>query len=144
MYIYLHTHTYIAHKRHIYVTYTHNTKQDKVGEARCLTHLGLVNFDRGDTVACTRCLEESLALCKQSVQGFTEAECLLNIGDVMWRLGDYTEAKAHYQLALRICKEQYDRTGEARALCGVAQVCVCVYCVCIHACFMTRAGCVLH
>jgi tetratricopeptide (TPR) repeat protein len=123
------THTYIHTYIHTCI-HTH-TYQDKVGEARCLTHLGLVNFDRGETISCTRCLEEALALCKQSVQGFTEADCLLNIGDVMWRLGDYEETKAHYQLALRICKEQMDRAGEARALCGIAQVCLNCVCVCV-------------
>jgi tetratricopeptide (TPR) repeat protein len=72
-----------------------------------------------------KCLEESLALCKQTVLSSSESECLMNIGDVHRKQGSLAQAQAHYERAERLCKEQMDPYRQSRALMGLAKVFVC-------------------
>lgn len=94
---------------------------DKSSEARCLTVLGQLHYARGDTTGAVRCLEEALALGKQSVLSSSEGECLINIGDLHLQQGEIEQARLHFERASTVCGEQMDKRRAVRALCGLSR-----------------------
>ncbi len=89
---------------------------DRTAEATALTSLGTVDMRQGRYQQATGCLQQALAVFRETGDRFGEARALNNLALVDFDQGHYQRATDHLQQALALFRDAGDRLAEARAL----------------------------